>query len=314
MASPLRTTVGRRLGVLVAGTLALTALTVATAEASAPSGANSRPRTPIPAFLKDGDRYLKFDHPDAVGETAAGSVNDRGQIVGRYTNTPSVQDPTATNRGYLLDRGRLTRLDPPGAVSSQAVGINNRGQVVGEYRDAAGTYHGYLWERGRFTTIDRPGAAATSLRAINDRGQILGAYADDLSMRPDTFHGFVLDRGRVRTFDAPAGTLMLPSDLNSRGQIAGSTLTDVATLAGARGFLLAKGAGGPFTPIDVPGAPRNLVFGLNDRGQLVGAYENTAAAAPGPAPAGAAAMGGLAQGSGREPTGNGLARSRSSML
>ena len=40
------------------------------------------------------------------------------------------------------------------------------------------------------------------------------------------------------------------------------------------GFLLAKGVKGPFTPIDVPGAPRNLVFGLNDHGQLVGTYEN----------------------------------------
>jgi hypothetical protein len=49
--------------------------------------------------------------------------------------------------------------------------------------------------------------------------------------------------------------------------------------------------------------------GLNDRGQLVGAYENTAAAA-GPAPP----MDGLAQRSGWEPTGNGSARSRSTML
>jgi hypothetical protein len=52
-------------------------------------------------------------------------------------------------------------------------------------------------------------------------------------------------------------------------------LDDPVTLAGARGFLLAKGVGGPFIPVDVPGAPRNLVRGLNDRGQLVGSYENT---------------------------------------
>ena len=309
MASVERSGVRRRGRLAVAGALLLAALMVAGAEASAASGADSRPRTPIPAFLLDRGRYVKFDHPDAVGETAAGSVNNRGQVVGRYTDTPSVQDPSATNRGYLLDRGRLTRLDPPGAVSSQAVGINNRGQVVGEYRDAAGAYHGYLWQRGRFTTIDLPGAAASSLRAINDRGQILGAWADDRG----TFHGFLLDRGRFRTFDGPAGTVFLPTDLNDRGQVVGSTLAPTAAdpLAGARGFLLAKGPGGPFTPIDVPGAPRNLVFGLNDRGQLVGAYENTATA---PAPAGAPTMDGLTQGSGREPTGNGSARSRSSML
>jgi uncharacterized membrane protein len=157
--------------------------------------------------------------------------------------------------------------------------------VVGQYQDANGRYHGYVWERGRFTTIDVPGAAGTSLVDINDRGQILGAYADDLSMRPGTYHGFVLDRGRLRTFDGPAGTLLVPYDLNNRGQIVGSTITG-ATDADptARGFLLARGINGPFTPINVPGAPDTLAFGLNDRGQITGTYNNPNPA-PGPPPA-----------------------------
>jgi probable HAF family extracellular repeat protein len=74
----------------------------------------------------------------------------------------------------VLERGRLTRLDPPGAVSGQALGINDRGQVVGEYLDPAGRYHGYVWQQGRFTTIDVPGAAGTSAADINNRGQITG--------------------------------------------------------------------------------------------------------------------------------------------
>ena len=48
-------------------------------------------------------------------------------------------------------------------------------------------------------------------------------------------------------------------------------------MAGARGFLLARGAKGPFTPVDVPGAPRTIAYGLNDTGAIVGQYENTAA-------------------------------------
>jgi hypothetical protein len=40
------------------------------------------------------------------------------------------------------------------------------------------------------------------------------------------------------------------------------------------GFLLAKGADGPVTQIDVPGAPRTIAGGLNDSGQLVGLYQN----------------------------------------
>jgi hypothetical protein len=73
--------------------------------------------------------------------------------------------------------------------------------------------------------------------------------------------------------------LTFARDLNNRGHIAGSKVapTEADPLAGARGFLLAKGVKGPYTPIDVPGTPRTVVFGLNDRGQLVGVYENTAA-------------------------------------
>jgi hypothetical protein len=95
----------------------------------------------------------------------------------------------------------------------------------------------------------------------------------------------VLDRGRFVTFRAPDAPLTLPYDLNNRGQIVGYTVAPTATdpLAGARGFLLARGARGPLTPIDVPGAPRNAVTGLNDRGQLVGFYENPDAA-PSPQP------------------------------
>ena len=78
------------------------------------------------------------------------------------------------------------------------MGINDRGQVVGEYLDATGRYHGYVWERGRFTTIDVPGTAGTSALDINNRGQVTGLTGDLTA--PD---GFLLDRGRVTTFDAP---------------------------------------------------------------------------------------------------------------
>ena len=65
--------------------------------------------------------------------------------------------------------------------------------------------------------------------------------------------------------------------------------TEAGPLAGARGFLLAKGQGS-LHPDRCPWAPRNLAFGLNDRGQLVGVYENTAATpslqAPGVPPMG----------------------------
>jgi hypothetical protein len=221
-------------------------------------------------FLRDPHgRITTIDIPGAKA-TVASRINDRGQIVGRYYQTAPFRAPDARPRGFLLDHGHLTRIDVPGAVSTQAVGIDNHGRVVGEYQDDAGAFHGFLRdERGGFTTIDLPGAAGTSLVDINDAGQVLGGYLDPAG----GFRNFLLDRGCFTTFDAPGVPFTFAGDLNDRGQIVGFTLTDLATLAGARGFLLARGVTGPFTPVDVPGAPRDAVSGLNDRGQLVGYYE-----------------------------------------
>lgn len=361
-----RTTLRRRLGVLIAGAVALTALSAGTAEAATPApmagqtvglmgldagdpgsgqgarlrartGASTSPRTPIPGFLLERGRYTRFDAPGAGGGTSpnginnrgvivgdyleddadatyhgfprdargrfttidlpgakatvASRINDRGQIVGRYYQTTPFRGPDARFRGFLLDRGKVTRIDVPGAAQTQAVGINNLGQVVGEYQTPDGSYHGFLWHKRRFTTIDLPGAAGTSLVDINDRGQILGLSLDSAGR----FHGLLLDQGRFTNFDAPGVTFTVPRDLNNRGQIAGFTLapTEADPLAGAQGFLLAKGVKGPFTPIDVPGAPRSAAYGLNDGGAIVGQYENTAAT-PSPQPTAAMPMGRMA--------------------
>jgi hypothetical protein len=52
----------------------------------------------------------------------------------------------------------------------------------------------------------------------------------------------------------------------------------------ARGFLLAKGVTGPFTPVDVPGAATTMAFGIDDHGRVVGGYQNPDAT-PSPQPA-----------------------------
>ena len=76
--------------------------------------------------------------------------------------------------------GRFRKIDPPGAAdvpdyaTTAPFGINNRGQVVGQYVDADGVLHGYLWKRKRgFETIDPPRGAGTVAADIDDRGHIL---------------------------------------------------------------------------------------------------------------------------------------------
>jgi probable HAF family extracellular repeat protein len=304
MASRSRTTLGRRLGVLVAAATALTALTLgigAVAAAPAePAGDTGRPPpgyvlergrfTPVTlppgvddpsalgigptdlndcrhivgsydsvaadatrGFLLKGGRFATVHVPGAMSTQTQG-INNRGQIVGVYSNdSNAVSAPDATRRGFMLDRGRYLRLDFPGARKSQAYDINDRGQVVGEYIDANGRSHGYLWERGRFKTIDVPGQPSTLATGINNRGQITGSAGPF-----DASVGFVLDRGRFTTFTVPGAQATFPLGINDRGQIVGQRISGLPTAPTVSGFL--RDTRGRFTAINRPGAIVTAAF------------------------------------------------------
>ena len=72
----------------------------------------------------------------------------------------------------------LTTIDVPGAVTgTETNGINDRGQIVGDFSDASGNFHGYLLSAGSFTTFDFPGAfSVTAPFGISSNGQIVGSY------------------------------------------------------------------------------------------------------------------------------------------
>jgi hypothetical protein len=72
-------------------------------------------------------KYTKFDDPDGDLENDLTGGNDRGVTVGSLLR----YDPTMGEaHGYLRDaRGRVTTIDVPGALTTLAWRINNRGQV-----------------------------------------------------------------------------------------------------------------------------------------------------------------------------------------
>ncbi len=220
-------------------------------------------------------RFQRIDFPGATTTYAQG-INEHGWIVGDASPGQSVVAPGST--GFLLRNGKYTRIAYPGAVYTQAFGVNKRGQVVGEYLDQNGGFHGYRWERGRFTSFDGPRGTGASFTDINDRGDIVGAYPVDPANPLAGLRGFLLRNGRYTTFTALGLAGTLPFDINNRGQIAGTAISD-PDFTEVHGFLLAKGARGPVTQIDVPGAPATTVYGLDDRGRLIGVYDNPNAAA-----------------------------------
>src|SRR5260370_6778385 len=92
----------------------------------------------------------------------------------------------------------FTTIDFPGAASTLAWAINNRGDIVGSYVNADKSDHGFLLSGGQYTTIDFPGANSTDVFTINARGDVGGVYS-----LGGVNHGFVLSGGQFTTIDFP---------------------------------------------------------------------------------------------------------------
>ena len=119
--------------------------------------------------------FTTIDHPGAAGGaeggTAAGAINDRGQIVGNYL------DASGIIHGFLLIAGSFSPIDVPGALdATEPGGIAAHGEIVGRFDDNNGTEHGFTLIAGKFSTVDYPGAGFTEAIRVNDLGQIVGSY------------------------------------------------------------------------------------------------------------------------------------------
>jgi probable HAF family extracellular repeat protein len=187
------------------------------------------------------------------------------------TTTRADTGPRTPLPAFVLDKGRYTGFDAPGAVmQTGAAAINNVGKIAGNYVDADGTYHGFLRDRrGRFTTIDMPGAMATQPSDMNDLDQVVGIYSTTARQPQATNanpRGFLLDRGRFIRIDVPGAMLTRANGVNNRRQVVGE-FVDAA--GNSHGFLWDRAR---FTTIDVPGASATSVLNINDRGQLIGGY------------------------------------------
>lgn len=140
-------------------------------------------------------RFVRFDHPQAsgvpgfFGQTSLFRINNNGDLVGGYGNSPDSTIPS--QHGYLYSRGRFTAIDPPGSLFTQAFALNDRRDVGGFFYDANFIGHAYLWRNGQYTVFDIPGAVYISTVAtINNNGDYAGEYVDGLGIT----HGYIATR------------------------------------------------------------------------------------------------------------------------
>ena len=113
---------------------------------------------------------FKLSDPTGTG-IVVGGINDLRQLVGYYTNAASALV------GFLRQpSGQFVSVIVSGAVSTQVIGINDCGIVVGTYGDGS-TAHGFYGRPGNLHSFDLPGSAATFAQGINNEGRIAGRYA-----------------------------------------------------------------------------------------------------------------------------------------
>jgi probable HAF family extracellular repeat protein len=153
--------------------------------------------------------------------------------------------------------------DFPGAVSTSASGINNRGDIVGWYLGTDGRDHGFLLSADQFTTIDPPDSIRARAFGINDRGDVVGVYRTvDLAD-----HGFLLSGGTFSTIDGPSAEETFAFSINDRGEIVGGFEGE----DGEHAFLLTD-AGLEMIEVPVEGAETPAANGINAPGHIVGRY------------------------------------------
>lgn len=134
--------------------------------------------------------YTTLDEPSGFNTEARG-INASGEIAGFYqTDTTCVEGPvdirylpSCHKHGFTYANGTYTTVDVPGAVSTVVNGLNDLGDLVGDYTNPDGSIHGFLWlHTGTITNLDNARAAVTIPMGVNKSMNVVG-QADGYSFR-----------------------------------------------------------------------------------------------------------------------------------
>jgi uncharacterized membrane protein len=181
-------------------------------------------------------------------------INNQGEITGWFLDDTRL-------RGFVKRNGNVLAIDVPNSLFTEATGINNSGDVVGDYRSRDGAFHGFVYRNRAYTTLDVPSAGDTGAAGVNNLGQVVGCYSS-------CSRGFVYDprTSHFSSIEFPGAVTTQVRDINDVGQLVGIySLNNVdvhAFLYDSHGFLT----------IDAPGAALTAPFGINNLGQVVGYY------------------------------------------
>ena len=203
-------------------------------------------------------QYANLAYPGAL-LTLPNAINNGGSVVGSYF------DASSNQHGFLFRDGKFYSIDVPGSTATEAMGINDFGDIVGDYQlPGPLNFHGFIRHRGEFSKLDEPNAAfGTKALAINNSGVIVGSY--------DDAHGYIYRNGAFRTYDAPQLPGETPNTqlngISNLGWVAGQVFTGGIW----RGFWI---AGGDFGFLESARGIDSEVTAINSHGDIVGCHDS----------------------------------------
>ena len=175
---------------------------------------------------------LMVDIGSFGGPTVARDINNQGVIVGSSRTTAGM------THAIVLKRGRMTALPGLGGRLSEALGINERGQIVG-----ASTYAGsnaaraVLWDQGTIIDLGTLGGPTARASRISARGEIVGRAR----VAGGADHAFLYRDGTMHDLGTLGGRNSAAMDINDHGEIVGLSQTgevDPSFGPVTRGFLV----------------------------------------------------------------------------
>lgn len=209
-------------------------------------------------MVTKGGTFTTIDNPNGVGTTVLYGVNSNGTIVGRYGVSGSFQ-------AFSYDNGVFQDIGPPNAGASAAYGINDLGQIAGDFLDTDGVLKGWVFDGTKYQTLLVPGSVVTHAQDVNVHGIVALQWVDAAF----NAHSAIYNGTTYIAADVPGAVGSRVHALDSVANVADLDVvyewSDAALKTHSALFSRRK-----FTKFDAPGCDNTSATGINDHHVIVG--------------------------------------------
>jgi len=228
----------------------------------------------VRAFVKDGDNWDIFDHPDAYDYTYAVGINDSGSVLGYYEN------------GYFLKTGSSYQaIAGYQGYSTGYTGINNDGRLSGNFTDSGGHVTGFIKTGSSFSLIEHPSSSSSAcvygmpcgtwVTGINNDGHVSGVYTDSDGIYRSFLYNGVVYTAIDHPDSSPSNRIYAwVNGINDYDEAVGYFWKPAESGNPGHGFVY----DGVFEVFDHPGASAGgegtYILGINNAGRTVGWFDD----------------------------------------